>query len=75
MNEGKPIRVQMNSQVSRNLKKQSQKSCLGPKLDAGGKPSTLFPPGGHVELIFAKLQIMLSETKENQRKKNLGKQN
>ena len=22
------------------------------KIDAGGKPSTLFPPGGHVELIL-----------------------
>ncbi len=21
-------------------------------LDAGGKPSTLFPPGGHVDLIY-----------------------
>ena len=41
----------MNYSVSRNSIPRHQKSCLGPKLDSGGKPSTLFPPGRLVKLL------------------------
>ena len=57
----------INYSVSRTSQNKTEKLYIGPKLDAGGKPSTLFPPGGLVKLTATPAQV-------NQCKKNNAKQ-
>ena len=40
----------INYSVSTTSEIKTDLPYIGPKLDAGGKPSTLFPPGGLVKL-------------------------
>ena len=52
----------INHSVPRNREKKNDLPHIGPKfmtskLDAGGKPSTLFPPGGLVKLTATPSQV------------------
>ena len=49
-NQRKIVIAKINLSHQRNLKNKIEKSRLGPKLDAGGKPSTMSPPGRLVKL-------------------------